>query len=977
VKRAIALGLVVIGALATQVPAHAQEPPPDIVDLLNEYFASDASAGVREQLGYARATQPIVFNDARNDQTHPVGEPTAAASGLNDIVGGDVARLSIGDNVFRAGSPMACDRPMITCSPGSDPDRYRDGAIAVRMSLGEVLPLEPFADRLGEYAAVLRDPNGAPWEPLDAFPLDGFTGMTDAFVLSGGDGSPWTLRLRHHDSDAGAFVDAQTDARALRIDDDIVFFFPPDALDPYDGIDLYAFTSQGAPTPDLSAQDTVRTLPGGPPTPFDASQLAVVAPLTTTTAPTETTAPEREPVAAPPQSDDSGGSNTGLWAGLAIGGGVLLLGGAIAFGRANKQPVLVPATGDGGALPPEALTAIGREFGATAPPGEDHAAAWEAALFAERAAQERLLRAYADLVEPWVTAWQRFRLAAVRYAEAFLRANAGSEQLQQLARDWQVRKQGAQAADLAVAIIQIVRGVGKLGAWGWRWLHTARTAAAPAAAVAQAAARAQALIDASPTLQRLAADLATKGRSEELLQIASLADEAGMTADELAAVVDDVREVANIRFESLLQRLDVVFLRVATKLLETRGFVRATAHEANAVQDLLNMARSMLTTRGTRFGNTAEQLGALTNALAAFRAQAQANPGFLEKIPKLYSAMAVGDDIESVGALCTADDLALLDHVLQAAQTCGDDLSRFGDELAGLVGPASVTGTEVLATARATTSAIGDAVTNGDASDTGTPRIVGSVGSVDAYLMQFGIAGDSLGGHLWDFFTSPIESTTGLWTSLEGVDAMSDFLQAHQDDLVDLGPALADAIGALEQLSIAVRGARLDDPNSTLGGAGAHALRAALDAIRSAHDAAPPDWRELHSDVLRQRIAHIEQKLATIERTKATMARTAAVLPQLTAGLDALRRSTDGTRVGALELLNPDIAAALARILTLLEGTAARAFAVAPAPLDLSPEDEAQVQAAIEAHRRMLAGEEVETDWEIPDFSDLPPATDD
>jgi hypothetical protein len=576
-----------------------------------------------------------------------------------------------------------------------------------------------------------------------------------------------------------------------------------------------------------------------------------------------------------------------------------------------------------------------------------------------------------------VTAWQRFRIAAVRYAESYLRANAGSEQLQQLARDWQVRKQGAQAADLAVAIIQIVRGVGKLGAWGWRWLNTARTAVAPTAAVAQAAARAQALIDASPTLQRLAADLGTKGRSEELLQIASLADEAGMTADELAAVVDDVREVANIRFESLLQRLDVVFLRVATKLLETRGFVRAAAHEANAVQDLLNMARSMLTTRGTQFANTAEQLGALANALAAFRAQVHANPGFVEKIPKLYSAMAVGDDIESVGALCTADDLALLDDVLRAAQTCGDDLSRFGDELAGLVGPASLTATEVLATAGATTSAIGEAVTNGDAGDTGTPRIVGSVGSVDAYLMQFGIAGDSLGGHLWDFLTSPIESTTGLWTSLEGVDEMTDFLEAHEDDLVDLGPALADAIGALEQLSIAVHGARLDDPNSTLGGAGERDLRAALDAIRSAYDAAPPEWRELHSDWMQRRVAHIGQKLATIERTKATMARTAGALPQLTAGLDALRRTTYGTRVGALELLNPDIAAALARTLTLLEGTATRAFAVAPAPLELSPENEAQVQAAIEAHRRMLAGEEVQTDWETPDFSDLPPATDD
>jgi hypothetical protein len=844
------------------------------------------------------------------------------------------------------------------------------------MGLGEAVPLQPFADRLGEYAIVLRDPNGAPWVPLDAFPLDGFTGMTDAFVLSGGDGSPWTLRLRHHDPDAAAFVDAQSDARVLRIGDNLIFFFPPDALDAYDGIDLYAFTSQGAPTPDLSAQDTVRTLPAGPPTPFDPARLAVVAPLTTTTAPTETTAPVREPVAAPTTSDDGGGSNAGLWAGLAIGGGVLLLGGAIAFGRANKQPVLAPAGGDGEALSPEALAAIGREFGATTTAGEDHAAVWDAALVAERSAQDRLLRAYADLVEPWVTAWQRFREAAVRYAESYLRANAGSEQLQQLARDWQVRKQGAQAADLAVAIIQIVRGVGKLGAWGWRWLHTARTAAAPAAAVAQATARAQALIDASPTLQRLAADLATKGRSEELLQIASLADEAGMSADELAAVVDEVRDVAHMRFESLLQRLDVVFLRAATKVLEARGFVRATAHEADAVQDLLNMARSMLTTRGTRFGNTAEQLGALTNALAAFRAQVQANPGFLEKIPKLYSAMAVGDDIESVGALCTADDLALLDDVLRAAQTCADDLSRFGDELAGLVGPASVTATEVLATAGATTSAVGDAVPNGDAS-AATPPIVGSVGSVDAYLMQFGIAGDSLGGHLWDFLTSPIESTTGLWTSLEGVEEMAAFLEAHQDDLVDLGPALADAIGALEQLSIAARGARFDDPDSTLGGAGERDLRAALDAFQSAYDAAPPDWRELYSDALRQRVAHIGQKLATIERTKATIVRTTGVLPQLAAGLDALRRTTDGTRVGALELLNPDIAAALARTLTLLEGTTAQAFAVAPAPLVLSPENEAQVQAAIEAHRRMLAGEEMQTDWEVPDFSDLPPASDD
>jgi hypothetical protein len=982
VKRAFAVVLLTLGVLTTSTSSSdAQSEAPDTVDVLTEYFER------RVALGYTGAQPRIAVTDPRNDQTHPFGQPSAAGDGLNDLIGIEAVRLTLPNADLFETPPLGCDLPRIDCTAGSRDENYDTDVVAVRLALGDALSAEPLVDRMSEYAIVLRDPSGTPWVPNEAFPLDGFGGMTDAFVLSGGQGEPWSLQLRHHDPTSQSFVNAPADARVLRVDNSVVFFFPPDALDAFDAIDGYAFTTEGAPTPDVAAQDTIRELPNGTPIPINNDALEIVAPVTSSTlgrgtGEAETLGPPTSDTAGTTAPSDTDDDRTALWAGLAIGGGALVFGGALLL-RRGKQPVAIAADGTD-TLSPEALAAIGREFGPSSTAvADDPDVAWAAALGAEHAAQERLLRAYGDLLEPWAHAWQRFREAAVRYAESYLRANAGSEQLQQLARDWQVRKEGAQAADLAVAIIQIVRGVGKLGAWGWRWLSSARSATAAAERVA----RAEAMISASPTLQRLAADLGTKGRADELVQLASMADEAGMSADELAAVVDDVRDWANMRFETLLSRLDYVFIRVGAKLLESRGFVRATAAEANAVHDLLNQARAILTRRDelTWTIRGTEQVDALAQALNAFRAQVQANPGYLEKLPKLYDVMAVADVMEGIGPVCTAADLAFLDDVLRAAETCGNDLSRFRVVLKELVGPASSTAAEAAAGAGVVPTTLGAVVApavqgtamaaGGETEPATAPPIVGAVGSVDAYVKQFGIAGDSLGGHLWDFLTAPIESTTGLWTSLEGVDAMQEFLESHESDLVDLGPALADAIGALEQLMIAANGARLHDPTSTLGGDGQRELQQALDDLRRAFDRAPDDWQASHDDERVEREAHMQQKLATINRTTSVIGHTTAALPQLIAGLDALRRTPDGTRVGAVELLNPDIAAALTRILALLEGTGAQAFAIAPKPVVLSPDDEAQVQAAIEANRRMLAGE-APVDWETPDFSDLPPADD-
>jgi hypothetical protein len=615
-----------------------------------------------------------------------------------------------------------------------------------------------------------------------------------------------------------------------------------------------------------------------------------------------------------------------------------------------------------------------RDMGASSPTFADDQR-WSLATYNEEQAQQRLLQNYRDVLQAWGSAWAGFKAGATQYAESYLRAWQGSDALQQLARDWQVNQQAAKAADLAVALIMLVRGVGQLGAMAFRWMRGLRggqaaagaaQAAAGATEYAQAVGRAEQLIENSPALREMAEQLAQNGKREELVQLAVMAEEAGVPFEQFML---SQRELMSEFGLNILARLDRVFAGLARRLIDARGWIKATDDARGVINTMLVNGRGLVTGTSTLTPQQAQ----------AIRALVRGQDDFFEWSAKLYDegtelATNLGQGAEGMGAgaydffglVCNADDIAFMRALWQALETCGDDLARVPQVLRDLLGPARVAAVEAGAAAGVSVSAVGAGVTAGAgatgaavqlADGTIAPRpIIGAVGNAESYFQQFGIVGESFGSNMWDLVTSPIETTTGMWHSHVGLTEWNTFMENHSGDLRNMSLGLTNAMGSLERMQNLLNSARPGDPAGPLNSARTQ-LRNAADELQRAYDQATPQWQREHADELQRRRAHIEQKLTMMEAATSWIGEMQAKLPALVAALESLRRDAGGQQVYGMELLNPDTATALVQMSLFLEGGGWGAFGGGEQRRPLTTDEIAQRSRELDEYQRRMAEE--------------------
>jgi hypothetical protein len=651
-------------------------------------------------------------------------------------------------------------------------------------------------------------------------------------------------------------------------------------------------------------------------------------------------------------SSDAGtggaGSSNGLWyAGLlagfgAIGGGGfylwrngLLFGGA-GTGLTEEQVERSPTGTAGPTAPdPEIIAALRGTMGVDTDletATRQAYLAWESLMLREQGIQERLIQNYQALLASWAQAWGRFKAGSQAFGEAYLRAYQGSDALQQTARDWQVRQVGAKAIDLALALIMLVRGVAQLGSAGFRWLRGLRGAGDEAAGVAGAAAgsaeyaaaiaKAEATIEASPALRQAAEQLAATGRRDELVQLAAMADEAGIAFEQWFLQRKELIEsIGGSIFNR--QRMATLFEAMARSVLQARGWIQATAEQRTLISTLLVNGRGLINGTATL---TPQQV-------TAFRTLVNSTDDFFEWVAKLYDevsevAGAADETVDFFGLVCSADDVSFLRALWTAIGRSGDDMTQLPGILREVLGPAKAAAIEAGGSAAGGVALTGTgaliAGTGGGENPQG-PVQLGAVGSLDVYMGQYGITNDSFGGNLWDFVTSPVETSTGIWHTLWAQSEWNEFMENHSEDLMDLGPSLANTVGALEAMQNLLESNRLDDASGPIGGP-ANDLRGVLRGMQQTFDDAPPDWQNDHREEYDRQRAHIVQKLNQIGESLQALREFATALGQFIEQLETVRRDENGQHRDAIELLDPDIAVLLVQISFLLEGTAWRAF---------------------------------------------------
>jgi hypothetical protein len=557
--------------------------------------------------------------------------------------------------------------------------------------------------------------------------------------------------------------------------------------------------------------------------------------------------------------------------------------------------------------------------------------AWESLVLREQGVQERLIKNYQDLLAAFAQAWARFKAGAQAFGEAYLSAYNGSDALQQTARDWQVRQIGAKAIDIAVACVMLVRGVAQLGSAGFRFLRGLRGAADEAVGLAGAAAgtseyaaaiaKAESAIEASPVLREAAEQLAATGRRDELVQLAAMADEAGIAFEQWFVQRKElIEELGGSIFNR--QRMATLFEAMARSVLEARGWVQATAEQRNLISTLLVNGRGLI--NGTASLTPQE--------ISAFRALVNGTDDFFGWVAKLYDevsevAGAADETVDFFGLVCSADDVSFLEALWTAIGRSGDDLTQLPNILRETLGPAKVAAIEAgeSAAGGAALTTTGAVIAGSSGGGPQGPVQLGAIGSLDVYMGQYGITNDSFGGNLWDFVTSPVETSTGIWHTLWAQSEWNEFIENHEDDVKALGPSVANAIGALEAMQMLVRGDRLSSPTGTIG-APLRELQQVMRGMEQTFNSAPPAWQNQHRAEYDAKRAHIVQKINQIGESLQALNEFAFALTKFIDQLEALRRDEDGTHREAIEMLDPDIAVTLVQISFLLEGTAWRAF---------------------------------------------------
>jgi len=631
--------------------------------------------------------------------------------------------------------------------------------------------------------------------------------------------------------------------------------------------------------------------------------------------------------ASPGSSPGDGGSR---WPWAVGAGGMVLIGGGELVRRRGRDSTLRTDPNDDNFLF-EALAGLGGTTSSTEMTSADADHLWTIALAPELTAQADIARAQAEIVRRWTEWHSRFKEALVRFAESYLRAWQGSDALRANQADWRVHQVGAKAADLAVALIQLVRGVFMLGRGiaGWyRARQAAQMAARSADEVLALRTAAQEAIDASPQLSRFADEFMGQGRAgmksyrDELVDVVMWGQDAGVdVVSILAARLDDMAGLPVGKF----RKLDVLIEGVIPQIMRAAGLVEAAPAVANAVENTAGVVR-VLATEGAALSDE----GAAS--IRAFVQMVDDTPGFFDDAGNMFVKLARGTDdmlTGEVAQLANPDRLSGLRSLYDAVKAADGDLGRVPQLFRDAVGPAKAT---VLANGGGATSAIPSALmqdgaitaahgttmaaTDGASGD--APVQVG-LGSVDAQMHQYGITGDSFGGNVWDLITAPIETTTGIYHSWGALDEIEDIFDANAEDLSEMSSAwtqLTNSLGGLENFSEG--GAAGRDPIDGLRSA-LHDLERAQQGLRDVGDNAPQDWQDANRQRFDDKMAHIDQKKATIQRLIDGLQRLKVSIGRLKEQLEALEQTPDGNRRTSLEWIDPALSEGLTQVAFQLE----------------------------------------------------------
>jgi hypothetical protein len=275
-----------------------------------------------------------------------------------------------------------------------------------------------------------------------------------------------------------------------------------------------------------------------------------------------------------------------------------------------------------------------------------------------------------------------------------------------------------------------------------------------------------------------------------------------------------------------------------------------------------------------------------------------------------------------IANLVNGNSIDSLRALYDAAKAAGDDLTRLPQLFRDALGPARATALASGATPAvipSTLMASGGGTVAGTSGGTGGPAQVGSVGSVDAQMQQYGITGESFGGNVWDLLTSPVETTSGMWHSWFALDELEDLMSDHADDMNEMSQAWSQAVNALHGLATMASGGKDGlDPIDDLTDA-VRDLDRAQSGLRDVWRHASPEWQRTNRHRYDDTMAHIDRKKAAIERLIGGLRRLRAAAGRMTDRLERMARTPDGHQRSALEWIDPDLSAALSQVTFQLE----------------------------------------------------------
>lgn len=270
---------------------------------------------------------------------------------------------------------------------------------------------------------------------------------------------------------------------------------------------------------------------------------------------------------------------------------------------------------------------------------------WARLLRREERIQQKIAKQYKKLITEIGKSLNLFLDATLAYQDAFRKLQDASVPLKAGIDQYQKDRDYYQKVDLVIAVIQIVKGIGKLGVGVWKWATKpktaeaiAETAAAAGGKIEGAAAKAETVVEQGTTVvdrarrTGIGTGTAIEGGGKAASGTGTFIDKAG----DAASVVDDLPDFMKgvPKVELIVQKVDVA----AEFGTEVAGLVKKYGINADEVLDAV---------RGE---------DGLHRLLAIFRAVANAKG--LHSIPiKLESALA--NVIQTTQRAAAGDAVAL------------------------------------------------------------------------------------------------------------------------------------------------------------------------------------------------------------------------------------------------------------------------------------------------------------------------------